>query len=478
MTSPFTLDILVVSDSADSLATIHTLVLASGHKASTAQSSGEALAHVRDHEPHLVLLDLQSQNFDGFELTRRLRLLHEDRLLQVIMISPPHGDEYVIRALQSGADDCLARPVNPALLDAKLRQLTGVQMQQNRLAQRQLDILNNIGDAVITLDTNGHIEDMNSMAHSLFDSQSNVADALPWRGGDCLSLLGLPLSEFLSQRECRVLCADGSWLAVDVNYKEWRENGRVRYTLVLRDLTERRAIELMQNEFLATVSHELRTPLTSVLGSLGLLAGGAAGILPPAAMQLATVAQRNGKRLSRLVDDILDLTKLRSDQFVLQRHKQSVGPLLQEALAASQAYASSLSVALNADGIDAHGSTELQLDADRFLQVMANLLSNAIKHSPAGEVVQLSLVVTPSALRISVIDRGPGIDAAFRSQLFKLFSKAEGGSHGGQSNSGLGLYISRLLVERMGGEIAADPAAARPNGGASFSVMFPLEPHL
>ncbi len=474
---PLSLYILVVSDNAESLAVLQTLVLACGHKVRTAQSGSDALAQVQTHEPDLIVLDLQGPELDGFEFTRQLRLQHDDRLLQVVLITPSQGDDPVILALQSGADDCLRRPVNAALLGAKLRQFSGVQALQSRLArlaQRQLDIIDNITDSVITLDLNGNVEDMNSRAHELFDHRPHFDHVLPWNGGDCQSLLGVPLTELLTQRECSVHRVDGSLMVVDVSYKEWREQGGVRYTLVLRDLTERRAVELMQNEFLATVSHELRTPLTAVLGSLGLLAGGAAGTLPAAAMQLTSVAQRNGKRLSRLIDDILDLTQIRSDQFVLHLRQQPVGPLLQEALAASQAYASTLSVHLEAIGINDHGDTELQLDTDRFLQVMANLLSNAIKHSPKGEVVQLRLMMTASALCISVIDRGPGIDPAFRSQLFKQFSKGEGGDQGGQPNSGMGLYISRLLIERMGGEIAAAPAVAQQSAGATFSVTLPM----
>jgi signal transduction histidine kinase len=476
-TISFALDILVVADNAESLLALHALVVAYGHKANTARSGSEALAKVQDQEPDVVLMDMQNPNFDGFELTRRLRLLHADHFMKVLMILPTQGDEHVIRALQSGADACVHRPLNATLLGAKLSLLAGCQRLHSgfaRLAQRHLDIVDNIGDAVITLDAKGHIKDMNTTAHALFDARTSLEHVLPLTGGDCLSLLGLPLADLLSQRECRVRRADGGVMEVDVNYKEWRESGRVRYTLVLRDKTERNAVELMQNEFLATVSHELRTPLTSVLGALGLLAGGAAGSLPAAAMQLATVAQRNGKRLSRLIDDILDLTKIQSDQFVLHQRMQPVGPLLQEALVASQAYASSLSVQLEAEGIDAHGDTELQLDTDRFLQVLANLLSNAIKHSPAGEVVRLRLALTASALRVSVIDRGPGIAAGFHSQLFKQFSKAEGDNRGGHANTGLGLYISRLLVERMGGEIAADAAVAHRSVGASFSVTLPL----
>jgi len=471
------LDILLVADDPESLWSMHTCILKIGHQPRTAQSGAEALALVRIREPDLVLVDLRGPDFDGFELTRQLRLINSDHLLKVILVMASNADLQVIRALQSGADYCLQHPVNVFLLDATFRHFVGVQTLQSRLArvaQRQLDIIDNINDAVITIDAKGQIEDMNRMAFALFDPRPSTDTDLPVFRGDCSDLLGLSLEQLTSQRECKVRCANGSLLSVDVNFKQWEERGRVRHTLVLRDLTERRAVELMKNDFLATVSHELRTPLTAVLGALGLLAGGAVGQLPAAARRLAEVAQRNGKRLSRLIDDILDMTKVSTDQFTLDCQRQSVGPLMQEALVASQAYASSLGVQLEADGVEAHGGTELSLDAGRFLQVMGNLLSNAIKHSPAGEVVQLRLVMTPSSVVVSVIDRGPGIDAAFRSQLFKQFSKAEGRGLGEMGNSGLGLYISRLLVERMGGQIAADPAGLYHDVGASFSVAFPL----
>jgi Histidine kinase-, DNA gyrase B-, and HSP90-like ATPase len=154
--------------------------------------------------------------------------------------------------------------------------------------------------------------------------------------------------------------------------------------------------------------------------------------------------------------------------------------LLREALTANQGYAARSSVTLLLEerssvtglleNVGRAIEPEVALDADRFLQVMANLLSNAIKHSPAGETVRVSLQQDASGLRVTVRDRGPGVTPAFRERLFEKFSQADGSDRRAQGGTGLGLYITRMLVERMGGRITADDVSGE---GSAFSLHFP-----
>lgn len=464
------LDILVVDDIQESRRALCALVTELGHSAVGVDSGLAALEAVRRRLPDLVLLDLLMPGLDGFEVTRRLRGLTGGRWLPVIATSSLQGDEHVIRALHSGADDHLSRPVNPALLEAKLRHygsVLGLQSRLASLAQRQRDMLDNILDPVLTLDAAGRVEELNRAALAL-----TLRDGGPLAAGaSCMAVFGVELPALLAQRECRLHGASGEAFPAELGLSEWREEGAAHYTVVLRDLTERRQVERMKDEFLATVSHELRTPLTSVMGALGLLAGGAAGALPAGALPLAEVARRNGERLGRLIDDILDLTKLEGDRMALHLRPQRVQPLLEEALAANRAYAARAGVSLWQEPDAAAPGIEAALDADRFLQVMANLLSNAIKHSPAGETVRVSVHHGGGALRITVRDRGPGIAPRFRARMFEKFSQADGTDRRAQGGTGLGLYITRMLVERMGGRISADDVTGE---GAAFSVSFPL----
>jgi len=461
------LHILVADDIDSSRQHLCALVRELGHQAHGVSSGLDAVEHVMGKSPDLVLLDLLMPDMDGFEVVQTLRSLVTQRWLPVIVTSSLEGDEHFIHALQRGADDYLTRPINPALLDAKLRhygRVLGLQSGLAMLAQRQRDIHDNIMDAVITLDGAGFIEESNLAAMRVFgDGQSRM------EGLNCEPLLGAPLQALLAQREMSLRKFDNSFFPAELAVSEWTEAGRVRYTIVVRDLTERRHIERMKDEFLATVSHELRTPLTSILGALSLLACGAAGVLPASAVPLTEVAKRNGERLSHLIDDILDLTKLEGRQMVLHLQPSRLLPLLEEAMSANQAYADQASVGLLLE--PASQDPWVRVDADRFLQIMANLLSNAIKHSAARDTVRVRMVSAANHVQVLVQDQGPGIDEAFRGRIFEKFSQADSSDRRTLGGTGLGLYITRMLVERMGGQVSL---AATAGAGASFMVSLPL----
>lgn len=457
------LRVLVVDDIAASRQTLCELVRELGHAPLAADSGEAVLAQVEQQQPDLVLLDLLMPGMDGFEVAQRLREQCRQRWMPVIVTSSLEGEEHLIHALASGADDYLVRPVSRPMLEAKLRhyaRVLGLQSGLASLARRQQAIHDNILDAVITLAADGWIEECNLAAERMF-GQAGASLA----GQPCERVLGLPLESLLAQRELSLRRADGTLFPAELALSEWQEQGKVQHTLVIRDLTEQRHVARMKDEFLATVSHELRTPLTSVLGALGLLASGAAGALPKPAQTLAEVARRNGERLSRLIDDVLDLTKLEGQQMVLQLRSTPLDELLREAVNANQAYAQQADVKL--DLAIRAGSPAVRVDGDRFLQVLANLLSNAVKHSAAGDTVRLALDWSDHVVRVMVSDDGPGIDPQFRARMFEKFSQADGSDHRAVGGTGLGLYVCRLFVERMGGRIGCDSI---PGQGASFWV--------
>lgn len=463
LTATPVLRVLVADDIAASRNHLCDLLHGLGHQAHGVASGSEAIEQVRVQAPDVILLDLLMPGMDGFEATQRIREMMTDRWLPVIVTSSLEGEEHFIHALSNGADDYLARPISPGLLQAKLRhyaKVLGLQSRLAAMAQRQRAIYDSILDAVITFDDAGLIEESNPAAERLFSCKDGQL-----AGQLVEAAIGAPLPELLVRHELPLRRADGSVFPADLALSDWSEQGRVQHTLVIRDLTERRHVERMKDEFLATVSHELRTPLTSIRGALGLLASGSAGTLPKAAVPLTEVAKRNAERLSHLIDDILDLTKLEGNQMVLHLRLARLDVLLREAITTNQGYAQRAGVTLAADLPE--GCPQVRVDGERFLQVMANLLSNAVKHSASGDTVAVSLDWTVGHVRVNVRDRGPGIDPRFRGRMFEKFSQADGTDRRAKGGTGLGLYISRMLIERMGGLLSVDSV---PGEGATFSV--------
>lgn len=233
------------------------------------------------------------------------------------------------------------------------------------------------------------------------------------------------------------------------------------------DISERRRIERMKEDFVSTVSHELRTPLTSISGALSLLAGGVGGELSPAAEEMLSIAHRNSRRLSRLVDDLLDLDKLAAGKLRIDLEVRPVMDLIDDACIENQVYA---------DGFDVHiectqrvANARIEVDPQRFQQVLRNLLSNAVKFSDPGGLVEVRVWTDELTVTVEVRDHGAGIPAGFQHEVFERFTQADTGQRG-RIGTGLGLAISKELVERMGGTIGF---TSTEGVGSSFRIALP-----
>jgi signal transduction histidine kinase len=461
------LKVLVADDIQTSRLELMRLVRDLGHEAIEAASGEEALRLIDVHYPDVLLLDLLMPGMDGFEVARAVRQHVTGKWLPVIVLSALQGDEHFAHALASGAADCLLKPVSPSILRAKLRQyqrILDMQVKLALMAQRQHAIHEHIADAIITIDADGRVCELNRAARALFA----LEDGLDAAGMELKALTGMELNQLLSGSEVDLGPSQQPKILYSQSHNRWSMGHQEFCTIALHDLSESRRIERMKDEFLATVSHELRTPLTSILGALGLLAVGAGGTMPAAALELLQVAKRNGDRLSKLIDDVLDLTKLEGNRMELNLQPVELAPLIREALTANSTYAQRGMVSLAFD--DDVRSCRVQIDPDRFLQVMANLLSNAIKHSPKGKTVRVLLQQHPNQVQVDVVDEGPGIDPAFKKKMFEKFSQADASDRRAVSGTGLGLYITRMLVNKMGGVVSADSGAP---GGSTFSVCLP-----
>jgi signal transduction histidine kinase len=241
---------------------------------------------------------------------------------------------------------------------------------------------------------------------------------------------------------------------------------------IVRDVSERREIDRLKNEFVSTVSHELRTPLTAIRGALGLLEGGALGSLPPEALEMVVIGRVSCDRLVRLVNDLLDVEKLKAGRLDLVHREVAPRTLLRTAFEGMSPLAAERGISLEEQLDDALPA--VVVDPDRVVQVLTNLLSNAIKFSPAGGRVAAGIEqFDGNQLRFSVSDQGPGIDESQLGLLFRRFQQLDAADAREKGGTGLGLAISKALVELQGGQIGVE---SEPGRGSRFWFTLPSVP--
>jgi len=359
------------------------------------------------------------------------------------------------------------------------RALASVQASEQRINA----IVETAQDAFIAVDQRGMILDWNRAAERMFG----------WRRGE---VVGWPLAELvlperfrasmnqalhafrqtgrlavLDQRlEREVIDRQGREFTIEMTAGLAGQGEDAFFSVFLHDISERKRVEQMKNEFISTVSHELRTPLTSIQASLAMLADGMAGELPPDALRLTTIASQSSERLVRMVNDLLDIQKIEAGHMHFEHSPQPLLPVAERALAAMEGHAQKAGVLLRRDWEPGAESIAASIDADRMEQVLTNLLSNAIKFTPSGKRVTLGLAQVDGKARLSVTDEGPGIAPEFQKRMFQRFAQADGADSRTRGGTGLGLAISKAIIEEHGGAIGFTTA---PQQGTRFLVELP-----
>jgi len=224
----------------------------------------------------------------------------------------------------------------------------------------------------------------------------------------------------------------------------------------MKDISDRREIERMKDEFVSVVSHELRTPLTSIRGALGLLASGVLRVNPEKAQRMLDIAVNNTDRLIRLINDILDIERIESGKVTMNKQACDAASLMSQAIEVMRPLAEKAEICLSVSPI----SAQLWADPDRIIQVFTNLLSNAIKFSPPGSTVWLSAEIESREsglpapyITFQVKDIGRGIPKDKLESIFGRFQQVDASDSRKKGGTGLGLAICRNIVQRHAGRI-------------------------
>ncbi|MEM5501608.1 CHASE domain-containing protein [Ahrensia kielensis] len=279
------------------------------------------------------------------------------------------------------------------------------------------------------------------------------------------------LGEVIISEEEPFLREDGAidWIRYELHPWSQGDGSPGGLIMFTENITERKKMDSMKDEFISTVNHELRTPITSIMGALGLLRAKNHKQLDPKSEKLLGLAYENSERLSYLVNDILDTEKIAAGKMNYDLKETEMVSLVVDIVEQNSSYAERHSVKFVTKNLVS--AAYCNVDAHRFNQALTNLLSNAAKFSPTGEDVEIRIEITAEdMLHISVTDNGPGISKTFHSKIFDKFSQEDGSSTRTKGGTGLGLNITKTIIEAFAGEVSFVSTVGK---GSTFSFHIP-----
>jgi len=345
--------------------------------------------------------------------------------------------------------------------------------------EHQRTILESIADAIITIDNNGLIISFNWAAEKIFNY--NECEVV----GHSISIL-LPEEKRLDHetymknkdvyepeiidhlRDLHGQRKDGEIFPIELKVMPMTWGNKKEYVGVLRDMTERKRIDRMKTEFISTVSHELRTPLTSIVGAVELIKATIPENMSEHINKLVKIIDNNSQRLLLLINDILNIQKIESEQMDFEFKCISVVSFVEQALEDNVGYAEQYGVKFRF--LPAEVKLYVFADKHRLMQVMVNLLSNAAKFSNKPSVVEVSISRHKKNLvRISVTNKGSLIPDEFKQKIFEKFTQLDSSDTREKGGTGLGLSIAKSIIKKHCGDIGF----VSQNGITAFYFYLP-----
>jgi two-component system, OmpR family, sensor histidine kinase VicK len=354
---------------------------------------------------------------------------------------------------------------------------TQAEEELNALTRQHQSILDSVGDGIFGMDLEGRLTFINHSGAGMLDYSPqdllgrdmhalihhSHADGSPYPKDECPILGSVQRETPLHVNDDVFWRKDGGLFPVEYVACPLVANGRVDGVVVaFADVTERRRLDRMKDEFIATVSHELRTPLTSLRASLGLVASGALAKHPEKIPQMLDIALGNCDRLVRLVNDIVDFERIGSGHLPLHKSEWNAIDLLRRAMdpERSSAARAGLSFRIDAQPVD------VWVDGDRILQVLGNLIRNAVKFSEKGGEIRLAARSNgEKEVTFEVQDQGEGIPVEKLDLIFERFQQGDASDSRARGGTGLGLALCRGIVNQHGGRIWA---RNNPEGGSTL----------
>jgi signal transduction histidine kinase len=433
--------------------------------------SKEGVYYDVDREGHMR--KLPEEGPPGVQSALMLPVKHEGEVVGVVQLMQerePYDREQL--ELAEGLIGLMAAAVRNARLHAQAQAEAAARATAEATAAERAQaarVLEAVGDGVVYLEGGETIRFWNGAAELVTGrTRDQVLDRAVQDvfGGWEAVAAQIPVSEASEAARPVTLPLEVDGRELWLSFVAVRAAGGVVYAF--RDLTFDRGLEAAKNDFIATVSHELRTPMTAVLGAAKTLLREDIELSPDRRHQLLEMISTQGTRLTQITEEVLLANRLDRGDLRIERERVDLAELVQEAVEAMRAQLPE-SVTLAAD-TSVNGAVAALGDRARIEQVLLNLIDNAVKYSPDGGEVVVSTAPTATSARVEVVDNGMGIPPAEHEAVFEKFFRGDPQHRAVPGGTGLGLYICRELVQRMGGSIGV---RSEPGAGSAFWFELP-----
>jgi signal transduction histidine kinase len=506
-------NILVVDDLQEKHVVFRSILDELGQNIISARSGQEALKYILEQEFAVILLDVNMPDIDGLETASLIRQYKKSSQTPIVFITAYVDERQARRSYELGAVDYIPSPVVPEVLRSKVRVFVEL-FRMNRQLQQQAaarEALARSEAAREAAEEAIHRSDYLSEASQSLSRSLNIEDtvqamfnvAVPMLGESAIFVLAndgalsrvehFPPRTETNGSELPQGLREALDTALDKKVLElWEDGGRAfaicplltsgkaRGALILeapaaqmdssrlalaRDIVGRASIALenarlytvvqeadrRKNEFLAMLAHELRNPLAPIRNAVHIMQGD--DVTQPTMNWARDVIGRQADHMARLIDDLLDVSRIVQGKVVVKPEKMTLASLVERSIEASSPRMESRDQAMHVELPEEQ--VMLNGDAVRLAQVLSNLINNASKFSGPNTKISLVAKYADGALKISVKDEGAGIDPAFMPHIFDLFAQADQSLDRAQGGLGIGLTLVKHLVELHGGSVAA-----------------------